>query len=99
MDGNPYATPLRRMMKFFEAQLSQPTQPEVVAIVVQEVLESHSPKLRYIVGKDAELLLKMRQQVQDEDWIGSGLLSDDELFQRTTEMVGVNLYTTSANAG
>jgi NAD(P)-dependent dehydrogenase (short-subunit alcohol dehydrogenase family) len=99
LDGNPYATPLRRMMKFFEAQLSQPTQPEAVAIAVQEALESHSPKLRHIVGKDAELLMNMRRQLQDEDWIGSGLLSDDELFQTTTEMVGVNLYTRSANAG
>jgi NAD(P)-dependent dehydrogenase (short-subunit alcohol dehydrogenase family) len=99
LDGNPYATPLRRMMKFFEAQLSQPTQPEAVAAVVQEVLESDSPKLRHIVGRDAELLLKMRQQINDEDWIGSGLLSDDELFERTTEMVGVNLYAKSANAG
>jgi hypothetical protein len=43
--------------------------------------------------------LNMRRQLQDEDWIGSGLLSDDELFQTTTEMVGVNLYTRSANAG
>jgi NAD(P)-dependent dehydrogenase (short-subunit alcohol dehydrogenase family) len=99
LDGNPYATPVRRMMKFFEAQLSQPTRPEAVAAVVQEALESDSPKLRYTVGKDAELLLKMRQQVSDEEWIGSGLLSDDELFERTTEMVGVNLYAKSANAG
>jgi NAD(P)-dependent dehydrogenase (short-subunit alcohol dehydrogenase family) len=99
LDGNPYATPLRRMMKFFEAQLSQPTQPEAVAAVVQEVLESDSPKLRHSVGKDAELLLQMRQQINDEDWIGSGLLSDDELFKRTAEMIGVNLYAKSANAG
>lgn len=99
LDGNPYVTPLRRMLKFFEAQLSQPTQPQAVAAVVQEILESDSPKLRYMVGRDAELLLKMRRQLTDEDWIGSGLLSDDELFERTTDMVGVNLYVKSANAG
>jgi NAD(P)-dependent dehydrogenase (short-subunit alcohol dehydrogenase family) len=99
LDGNPYATPLRRMMKFFEAQLSRPTWPEAVAAVVQEALETDSPKLRYPVGKDAELLLKMRQQVSDEEWIGSGLLSDEELSKRMTEMVGVNLYAKSANAG
>lgn len=99
LDGNPYATPLRRMMKFFEAQLSQPTRPEAVAAVVQEALESDSPKLRYTVGRDAELLLKMRRQTSDEEWIGSGLLSDYELFQRTIEAVGVNLYEKSANAG
>jgi NAD(P)-dependent dehydrogenase (short-subunit alcohol dehydrogenase family) len=98
LDGNLYATPLRRMMKFFEAQLSQPTQPEEVAAAVQEAIESDSPKLRYVVGKDAELLLKMRQQVSDEEWIRSGLLSDEELFQRTAEMAGVNLYAKSANA-
>jgi NAD(P)-dependent dehydrogenase (short-subunit alcohol dehydrogenase family) len=98
LDGNPYATPLRRMMKFFEAQLSQPTWPEAVAVVVQEAVESDSPKLRYTVGKDTELLFKMRQQVSDEEWIGSGLLSDDELFQKTTDAVGVNLYAKSANA-
>jgi NAD(P)-dependent dehydrogenase (short-subunit alcohol dehydrogenase family) len=99
LDGNPYITSLRRMMKFFQAQLSRPTHPQAVSDVIQKVLESDSPKLRYVVGKDAELLLKMRQQVSDEDWIGSGLLSDDELFQTATEMVGVNLYTKSANAG
>ncbi len=99
LDGNPYATPLRRMMKFFEAQLSQPTQPEAVAAVLQEAIETDSPKLRYTVGKDAELLLKMRQQVSDEDWIRSGLLSDEELFERTAETTGVNLYAKSANAG
>jgi NAD(P)-dependent dehydrogenase (short-subunit alcohol dehydrogenase family) len=99
LDGNPYATPLRRMMKFFEAQLSRPTWPEAVATVVQEALETDSPKLRYPVGKDAELLMKMRQQVSDEEWIGSGLLSDDELFERTEKMVGVNLYAKSANPG
>jgi NAD(P)-dependent dehydrogenase (short-subunit alcohol dehydrogenase family) len=99
LDENPYATPLRRMMKFFEAQLSQPTHPQAVAEVVEKILDSDSPKLRYVVGKDAELLLKMRQQVSDEDWIRSGLLSDDELFQQTTEMMGVNLYAKPANAG
>ncbi|MGI8961491.1 MAG: SDR family oxidoreductase [Bryobacteraceae bacterium] len=99
LDGNPYATPLRRMLKFFEAQLSQPTPPEAVADVVQQAIESDSPKLRHVVGKDAELLMKMRQQLSDEEWIGSGLLSDEKLFERTTEMVGVNLYAKSANAG
>lgn len=98
LEGNPYATPLRRMLKFFEAQLSQPTPPEAVATVVQEALESDSPKLRYTVGKDADLLLKMRQRMSDEEWIDSGLLSDDELFQRTTQAVGINLYAKSANA-
>jgi NAD(P)-dependent dehydrogenase (short-subunit alcohol dehydrogenase family) len=99
LDGNPYAVPLRRMLKFFEAQLSQPTQPEAVAAVVQEAIESDSPKLRHIVGKDAELLLKMRQQLSDEEWISSGLLSDEELFERMIKMVGINLYAKSANAG
>jgi NAD(P)-dependent dehydrogenase (short-subunit alcohol dehydrogenase family) len=99
LDRKSYATPLRRMLKFFDAQLSQPTQPEAVADVVQQAIESDSPKLRHIVGKDAELLLKMRQQLTDEEWIGSGLLSDEELFERTTEMVGINLYAKSANAG
>src|SRR5438105_1964562 len=65
LDANPYATPLRRMMKFFEAQLSQPTPPQAVAEVIEKALESQSPMLRYTVGKDAELLLKMRQQVSD----------------------------------
>mgnify|MGYP001156657374 CR=1 FL=1 len=86
------------MMKFFEPQLSQPTKPQAVADAVREVLESDSPKLRHTVGKDAELLLKVRQQLSDEDWIRSGLLSDEELFETTTQIVGVNLYAKSANA-
>jgi NAD(P)-dependent dehydrogenase (short-subunit alcohol dehydrogenase family) len=99
LDGNPYVTPLRRMLKFFEAQLSEPTHTEAVAALVQEAIESDSPKLRYVVGKDAELLLKMRQQLSDEEWISSGLISDEELFERMTKMVGINLYAKSANAG
>jgi hypothetical protein len=44
-------------------------------------------------GRDAELLLEMHEQVPDEDWIRSGLLTDDEFLGKAAERTGVDLYT------
>ncbi len=98
LEHMPYAQPLQRLMRFFQAQLSNPTQPDAVAVAIQRAIESASPQLRYPVGNDADLMLKWRRSMSDEEWTSLGLLSDDEFFAKAAREIGFDLYNTSANA-
>ncbi|HVN79988.1 MAG TPA: SDR family oxidoreductase [Terriglobia bacterium] len=88
-----YADHLRRLRKLFQKQLQQPTPPTRVAEVIEHAVTTKHPQLRYVVGEDARILLKGRQQITDEEWVANGLpMSDEEYFDLMVKRYGKDMY-------
>ena len=51
-----------------EKMLKHRLYPEEVAKTVIQAIENPKPKLRYIVGKDAEELIELRRKSSDEEF-------------------------------
>ena len=95
----PYDTLIKRLWKFYESQLRNPTLPIAVAEVILHAVETDVPKLRYLVGKDAEALMRGRLKTSDEDWVGDGAVrEDEEFYDRTRDRFGLDLWRDSANS-
>ena len=47
-------------------------EPIDVARVIHEAATTPAPKVRYPVGKDAELLIAGRRRMTDEDYVATG---------------------------
>ena len=82
-------------LKFYNAfdqsmmpNFMSPEMPEAVARVMQEAVETDSPKLRYLVGSDALALVKARREMSDEDWVALGGMKEGELALKLTQMMG-----------
>ena len=88
-----YARNYERMMVFFEAGIKVGTGPDLVASTIQNAIETDSPRLRYLVGADAEGIMKMRHAMTDEEWVA--LFADDmtldEYKRRASELTGLPL--------
>ena len=97
---NPYFTAMRRLGRFFKAQLQEPTMPATVAEIIAHAVETENPRLRYTVGADAALCLEGRCRVDDEEWIGWQSESGDHEFEaKAREIFGADLYhSPSANS-
>jgi NAD(P)-dependent dehydrogenase (short-subunit alcohol dehydrogenase family) len=77
--ASPYAVHVRRLLLFYQMQMKTPSQPEDVARVIHEAVTTGAPRLRYPVGKDAELLIAGRKSMSDEDYVATGEdMSDDQ---------------------
>jgi NAD(P)-dependent dehydrogenase (short-subunit alcohol dehydrogenase family) len=88
-----YADHLRRLRRLFQKQLQQPTSPTTVAEVIEHAVTTDRPQLRYLVGEDARILLKGRQQTTDEEWVANGRpMTDEEYFDLMVKRYGVDLY-------
>ena len=88
-----YAEHLRRLRRLFQKQLQQPTSPAIVAEAIEHAVTTDHPKLRYVVGEDARILLKGRQQTTDEEWVSSGRpMTDEEYFDLMVKRFGVDLF-------
>ena len=77
------------MGRIFEAGLQHPTMPEVVAEVMQQAVETDTPKLRYLVGEDALSIMNGRAELSDEDWIAAGRMTEDEFVKFADEKMGL----------
>lgn len=73
----PYATPARRLGAWFERMLQMNQQPLLVAETIRHAIETDQPKLRYLVGQDAEQLLLLRASATDEDLLNAHRAEDD----------------------
>ena len=95
-----YAAPVRRLWAYFQAQLQVPTLPSDVAETIRQAIETDDPKLRYLVGRDAEIIDAARKRISDEEWIALGEIEDDEeYFDAAAGLLGFDLFRRSANAG
>ena len=65
--------------------------PIAVAELIQGAIETKTPKLRYLIGPDAESLMKARSSTSDEEWIGIGRMSDSEWRAYAAEYLDMQL--------
>ena len=94
----PSAAAVRRFRTLMAAQLRNPTLPLACARTIRHAIEDPEPKLRYPVGRDAELFLAGRAGLSDEEWVAASAIEDDEeLFDRMRDVFGADLYRQSAN--
>lgn len=89
---------VRRLWALFAAQLQAPTLPFACAQTIRRAIEDPEPKLRYLVGRDAEIYAAGRARLTDEEWIAASAIEDDEAyFDRMREVFGADLYRKPAN--
>ncbi len=75
--GSPYAVHVHRLLLFYQMQMKTPSQPADVARVIHEAVTAKAPRLRYLVGDDAERLVAGRQRLTDEEYVATGRLMPD----------------------
>lgn len=78
--ASPYAVHVRRLLLFYQMQMKTPSQPSDVAAVIHEAVTTQAPKLRWLVGEDAQRLAAGRQRLTDEEYIAGGRPMDDEAY-------------------
>ena len=77
--ASPYAVHVHRLLLFYQMQMKAPTQPSDVARVIHEAVTTKEPRLRYLVGDDAEHLVAGRRRLSDEEYVATGKpMSDAE---------------------
>lgn len=88
-----YEATQRRLSQFFTKRLEAPGSAEMVAGIIEHVVNTEDPKLRYFAGADAETLFAGRVQCTDEEWISLGnTQDDDEFFARALRVFGMDFY-------
>ena len=90
--SSPYLDLMRRNGKFYSAGHRANQPPEIVAEAILEAVESDSDRLRYVVGGDAEGILRGRGAMSDEDWVAMGAdLGDEEYNREFRSRFGIEL--------
>ena len=90
--SSPYLDLMRRNGKFYSAGHRANQPPELVADAILQAVESASDRLRYVVGVDAEGILRGRGAMSDEDWIAMGAdLGDEEYNREFRSRFGIDL--------
>jgi len=78
--ASPYAVHVHRLLLFYQMQMKIASQPIDVAKVIYEAVTTKEPKLRYLVGRDAELLVAGRRKLTDEEYVETGRQMSDENY-------------------
>ena len=81
---------VKRRFAFFAASLERQVQPEVVAEVINDIIDGKSTKFRNLAGPDALPLTSFRSSITDEEWINSVNIDDDAWVERMSQR-GLNL--------
>jgi NAD(P)-dependent dehydrogenase (short-subunit alcohol dehydrogenase family) len=98
-DYTPYEAPMRRLWQYFRAQLETPRLPNIVAAAVEEAAFGTSGKLRYLVGPDAEALVRARTSVSDEEWVRvQAIQNDEEHYDEMARLMGGDYFRGSRSA-
>ena len=80
-ENSPYSSMMQSPSKAIEKMLKDRLNPEEVAKTIVQAIENSKPKLRYIVGKDAEELIEFRRKSSDEEFfqiIGQNIVKKEE---------------------
>lgn len=83
----------RRMAGLFTASLMTPTDPELVADKIRDIVESDSKQLRYPVGPDAEPFLAWRASMTDEEWVDWAATDDESWYAAVERDFGLDART------
>jgi NAD(P)-dependent dehydrogenase (short-subunit alcohol dehydrogenase family) len=87
--AGPYAEHVRRLLLFYQAQMKMASQPEDAARVIYEAVTTRQPRLRWLVGEDAKILVAGRRQLSDEEFIaGARPMSDAEYMAEMKQRFG-----------
>jgi len=87
-DG-PYSEHVRRLLLFYQAQMKMASQPEDAARVIYEAVTTTQPRLRWLVGEDAKILVAGRARLTDEEFIaGARPMSDAEYMAEMKRRFG-----------
>lgn len=80
--AGPYQAHSNRLWQFFQSRLKEgATQPDAVAEVIEHAVTATEPRLRYLVGPDAQAVVAVRAAVTDEEWVRMrGTLDDNEYY-------------------
>ena len=87
--SSPYAEHVRRLLLFYQAQMKMASQPEGAARVIHEAVTTTQPRLRWLVGEDARLLIAGRQRLSDEAFVaGARPMPDSEYLAEMKQRFG-----------
>ena len=90
--SSPYVDLMRRNGKFYSAGHRANQPPDLVADAIFDAVESDEDRLRYVVGADAQSILRGRTAMRDEEWVAMGDdLSDDAYNAEFRARFGIDL--------
>jgi NAD(P)-dependent dehydrogenase (short-subunit alcohol dehydrogenase family) len=69
--AGPYADHVRRLLLFYQQQMKHAAQPDDAARVIYEAATTSAPRLRWLVGEDARLLVEGRRRLSDEEYVAA----------------------------
>jgi NAD(P)-dependent dehydrogenase (short-subunit alcohol dehydrogenase family) len=81
----------RRLRASFAAALARPVPPSVVADRICEIVAAESPRLRHLVGPDAEPVIAWQRSHSDESWAALGAASDEAFAAELQRALGLNV--------
>ena len=77
---SPYFDHVRRLLLLYQKQMPHAAQPADAALVIYEAATTSTPRLRWLVGEDAKLLVAGRQRQSDEEYVAGGRAMSEEEF-------------------
>lgn len=89
--GTPYQETYRRAAAVFAASAAEGSTAGLVANAIAAAVADTQPRLRYLVGADAQRNLAGRAALSDEDWVAlHGLDRTSDFFARWAEVFGID---------
>jgi NAD(P)-dependent dehydrogenase (short-subunit alcohol dehydrogenase family) len=89
---SPYRSVMRRNGRFYARMLKNPSRPELVADAIFDAVTRETPRLRTLVGQDAEAMAAGRARMTDEEWIGlCDEMTDEEYSARFRRYFGLEV--------
>jgi NAD(P)-dependent dehydrogenase (short-subunit alcohol dehydrogenase family) len=87
--ASPYFDHVRRLLLLYQKQMPHAAQPADAARVIYEAATTSEPRLRWLVGEDARLLVAGRQRTSDEEYVAGGReMSEDEYLDELRRRYG-----------
>ena len=78
--ASPYFDHVRRLLLLYQKQMPHAAQPADAAAVIYEAATTKQPRLRWLVGDDAKLLVAGRQRMSDEEYVAGGRAMSEEQY-------------------
>jgi NAD(P)-dependent dehydrogenase (short-subunit alcohol dehydrogenase family) len=76
--ASPYFDHVRRLLLFYQKQMPSAAQPADAARVIYEAATTSQPRVRWLVGEDARLLVEGRRRMTDEEYVAGGREMSEE---------------------
>jgi len=90
--NSPYADLYRRSLALFPKLIERGSTAEDTAEAIAYAIHTKKPRLRYLVGWDAETFVDHRSRMTDEDFVDMGRCeSDDDFFASFEKHFGIDV--------